>query len=346
MSPEQAEGSARHRHADGRVLAGRAAVRAAHGHDAVRRARAAQQGVRGDAARDPRGRAAAAQHAHLRTCPTRSRPSRRGAASEPRRLTTLRARRPGLDRDEGAGEGPRAPLRDGQRPGGRRAALPRRRAGQRRPAEQGLPPAQVRAAAPGPDDRVGRRARRARLGNRRHDDRADRPGAAARLPSASAPTAQEQAAEATRQAAIANAVSQFQSDMLATADPEKMLGDKVTVVQAISAAVKELDAGRLKDQPHVEAAVRDMIGTTLRALGRYGEAEPVLRRALELQRQHLPPQTLEIGAAPTASPSSTSIRRVTPRPSRCFAKRWPSVAAPTPAPPAIRRSFSATSRAC
>ena len=34
-------------------------------------------------------------------------------------------------------------------------------------------------------------------------------------------------------------------DMLATADPDKLMGDKVTVLQAMRAAVKELDNGSL-----------------------------------------------------------------------------------------------------
>src|SRR5262249_27034932 len=59
--------------------------------------------------------------------------------------------------------------------------------------------------------------------------------------------------EALNQAAIADAVSKFQSDMLASADPQKLLGDMVTVLQVVNAAVKELDAGKLKNQPLVEA---------------------------------------------------------------------------------------------
>jgi eukaryotic-like serine/threonine-protein kinase len=93
--------------------------------------------------------------------------------------------------------------------------------------------------------------------------------------------------EARNQAAIADAVSQFQSDMLASADPEKLLGDKVTVLQAVSAAVKELDGGKLKNQPVVEASVRATIGSTLLALGRYDAAEPNLRKALELRQKAL-----------------------------------------------------------
>jgi serine/threonine protein kinase/tetratricopeptide (TPR) repeat protein len=96
--------------------------------------------------------------------------------------------------------------------------------------------------------------------------------------------AERQATEAQRQAAIAEAVSQFQSDMLASADPDRLLGEKVMVVQVINAAVRELDAGKLKDQPLVEAGVRTTIGLTLQGLGRYDAAAPNLRKALELRR--------------------------------------------------------------
>ena len=51
-------------------------------------------------------------------------PARRAAEAE-----RAGAGRAGLDRDEGAGEGPQPPLRDGQRAGGRPAAVPGRRAG-------------------------------------------------------------------------------------------------------------------------------------------------------------------------------------------------------------------------
>ncbi|CAN5506047.1 hypothetical protein BH09PLA1_BH09PLA1_20740 [soil metagenome] len=99
--------------------------------------------------------------------------------------------------------------------------------------------------------------------------------------------AQKQEEEAKSQAAIALAVSQFQTDMLTSADPGRLLGDKVTVLQAVTAALKELDAGKLKDQWRVEANVRTVIGDSLGALGRYDQAEPVLRKALDLFKLNL-----------------------------------------------------------
>ncbi len=120
--------------------------------------------------------------------------------------------------------------------------------------------------------------------------------------------ARKQEEEAKNQAAIAEAVATFQTEMLAAVDPANLpkdpatgepLKEKVTVVQAIEAAVKRLDAdgggeGSLKNQPMVEAGVRSTIGNTLVALGRYEEALPVLQRALELRRAVSPDGSLQI----------------------------------------------------
>lgn len=115
--------------------------------------------------------------------------------------------------------------------------------------------------------------------------------------------AKKQEAEAKNQAAIASAVVKFQSDMLAAVDPSNLpkdpatgepLKDKVTVMQALEAALKAIDGGSLKDSPMVEAGVLSTIGNTLIALGRYEEALPVLQRALELRRAVSPDGSLEI----------------------------------------------------
>ncbi len=109
--------------------------------------------------------------------------------------------------------------------------------------------------------------------------------------------AKEQEAAAKKQQAIAEAVAKFQTDMLAAVDPANVprdpatgeqLKDKITVLQAVQAAVKQLDEGSLKDQPLVEASVRDTIGTTLQGLARYDDAEPNLRKSLEIRRKALP----------------------------------------------------------
>jgi serine/threonine protein kinase/Tfp pilus assembly protein PilF len=109
--------------------------------------------------------------------------------------------------------------------------------------------------------------------------------------------------EAEKQAAIASAVVRFQAEMLAAVDPANLptdpvtgepLRDRVTVVQALGAALKAIEGGSLKDSPLVEAGVRTTIGDTFVALGRYEEAVPVLRRALEIRRANYPEGSLEI----------------------------------------------------
>ncbi|MCC7013023.1 MAG: tetratricopeptide repeat protein [Planctomycetes bacterium] len=115
--------------------------------------------------------------------------------------------------------------------------------------------------------------------------------------------ARKQEIAAETQAAIAEAVAKFQTDMLAAVDPNQLpmdpvthepLKDKVTVVQALQAAVQALGAGSLADQPLVEARVRDTIGTTFMGLGRFDEAEPNLRSALAIRSKVLPAGDLEI----------------------------------------------------
>ncbi|HEY7090093.1 MAG TPA: tetratricopeptide repeat protein [Tepidisphaeraceae bacterium] len=93
---------------------------------------------------------------------------------------------------------------------------------------------------------------------------------------------------AKEQAAVAKAVADFLGDMLRAADPDQMLGDKVTVLQATEQAVKKLDGGAMKNQPAVDSSLRQTIANTLRTLGRYDQAEPLLRKAIEIDRNSRP----------------------------------------------------------
>ena len=108
-----------------------------------------QAGLRRDPPHHPRGGAAQAEHAAQSTRRTRCRRSRRSGRREPAKLTQAGPRRAGLDRDEGAGEGPQPPLRDGQRLRRGRAALPGRRAGAGVPAVGRVPVPEVRPAEQG-----------------------------------------------------------------------------------------------------------------------------------------------------------------------------------------------------
>ena len=100
--------------------------------------------------------------------------------------------------------------------------------------------------------------------------------------------AQRQTEEARRQAAISDAVQRFQNDMFAAADPGRLLGRDLKVIDVMAAAEKELDRGKLADQPLVEASVRHMIGWTYSGLGDLESAERNNRRALDLRLERLP----------------------------------------------------------
>lgn len=107
--------------------------------------------------------------------------------------------------------------------------------------------------------------------------------------------ARAQAREARRQAAIAEAVNDFLNvDLLAAAVPStrKGQGRDVSVREVLAVAAERLDrdaksGGRFAEEPLVEAAIRNAIGTTYYRLGEYPAARPHLRRALELRRSVL-----------------------------------------------------------
>ncbi len=97
-------------------------------------------------------------------------------------------------------------------------------------------------------------------------------------------------ARAQTEASNATALNSFLSDMLTLATPARSLGSKVTVREALDLAEKKLSSFG-PEQAEVEAAVRAVIGTTYRSLGAYDAAEPHLRRALEIRRAALGPDS-------------------------------------------------------
>ena len=99
---------------------------------------------------------------------------------------------------------------------------------------------------------------------------------------------------ADEQTAIARAVNDFLSDVLSATTTWRRLGDSVTVLEATQDAVQKLDDGALEGQPLTEAAIRLSMADALGRLAHSEEAEPNLRRALELRRAHLPAGHLDI----------------------------------------------------
>jgi serine/threonine-protein kinase len=105
--------------------------------------------------------------------------------------------------------------------------------------------------------------------------------------------AEAERVRAERQAERATAVTRFLKETLGAAHPETGLGRSATVLEALEAARARV-VGAFEGSPDIQAAVRVAIGETYGALGRYEEAEPLLRSALEAQRRELGEESVEV----------------------------------------------------
>ena len=102
-----------------------------------------------------------------------------------------------------------------------------------------------------------------------------------------------QSIRANREAAVAQAVSEFlRNDVLAQASASTQSGPKtkpdpdLKVRTALDRAAERI-SGKFDKQPEVEAAIQDTIGQTYVELGLYPEGRTHLERALELRRREL-----------------------------------------------------------
>ncbi len=93
-------------------------------------------------------------------------------------------------------------------------------------------------------------------------------------------------AEADRAAALANAINRFlHDDLLAAASPENC-GRNVTVREALDRAAKQVGL-RFRDQPLIEAGVRNTLGLTYANLGAFDKARDQLERSLAIHQAEL-----------------------------------------------------------
>jgi serine/threonine protein kinase len=91
---------------------------------------------------------------------------------------------------------------------------------------------------------------------------------------------------AQRQARISNDVSSLLlDDLLASVDPARGKDRDVTIHSFLDTTSESLDAGRFKNEPLVEALIRNTLGWTYRQLDELKAAEPHLERALQLRRE-------------------------------------------------------------
>lgn len=88
---------------------------------------------------------------------------------------------------------------------------------------------------------------------------------------------------ARREASKAEAINRFLRDMLASVDPRQALGRDVSVKEVVDRTARSV-GDELRDQPEIEAGIRDTIGQVYNALTEHAAAEEQLTRALELRR--------------------------------------------------------------
>jgi serine/threonine protein kinase/tetratricopeptide (TPR) repeat protein len=105
--------------------------------------------------------------------------------------------------------------------------------------------------------------------------------------------AEQRLVEAERQARITEAVNEFiNKDLLASADPARTRGRDVTIREVLDSASKKVE-DKFKNEPLIEAAIRETMGRVYRKLGEFKSAEPHLERALQIHQDQLGKQHLK-----------------------------------------------------
>ena len=88
---------------------------------------------------------------------------------------------------------------------------------------------------------------------------------------------------AQREATKATAINEFLQETLGSANPRFGIGRDATILDALDVASERIGES-FRDQPEIEAAVRNTIGLTYIELAEYDKAEPLLRSALEIRQ--------------------------------------------------------------
>ena len=98
---------------------------------------------------------------------------------------------------------------------------------------------------------------------------------------------------AEQETARAEAVKEFVTTMLSSVDPATAGSMDKELMKLVLAQASDEVGEKFKDQPLVEAEIRDVIGTTYRSLGQYDDAEPHVIRAMDLYRNQLGEEHLD-----------------------------------------------------
>lgn len=106
--------------------------------------------------------------------------------------------------------------------------------------------------------------------------------------------AAERRAEAEAEAA--GRVSEFLTNLFQVSDPSEARGKAITAGEILDQGARKLD-WELKTQPQLRARLMDVVGRVYMSLGVYERADDVLKRALEIRRETLGEEHLDVAAS-------------------------------------------------
>lgn len=113
---------------------------------------------------------------------------------------------------------------------------------------------------------------------------------------AEANRANTEAARAKTEAETAKRVSEFLVSLFEVADPRQARGNTITAREILDKGAAKITT-ELKDQPTVQATLMDTIGQVYGNLGLYDNAAPLLKEALNIRKQHLGEEHLDVATS-------------------------------------------------
>jgi eukaryotic-like serine/threonine-protein kinase len=90
----------------------------------------------------------------------------------------------------------------------------------------------------------------------------------------------------TRERDRANRITDFMTTMFKVSDPSEARGNTITAREVLDRASLKIDTGLAQD-PEMQAQLIDVMGNVYSSLGLYSRAEPLSRRAVDIQRRAL-----------------------------------------------------------
>jgi tetratricopeptide (TPR) repeat protein len=96
--------------------------------------------------------------------------------------------------------------------------------------------------------------------------------------------AQRQTVRAEAEAKTAKETTKFLVDLFKISDPSEARGNTVTAREMLDKGAKRVDR-ELAEQPAIQATLMDTLGSVYTGLGLYGEARPLLERAVATRRR-------------------------------------------------------------